>query len=123
MTPHDGAIGVHGERTEGAATKAWIVTADGRLATRQLDNDILHGVTRRTVLAIAGEEGIPFDERPFSVDEAKSAREAFVTSASSFVTPVVLIDATTLGDGKPGPLTRKLQACYGDYIAGLRDSA
>ncbi len=109
--------------TEGAATNAWIVSADGRLVTRQLDQDILHGVTRRTVLAIAGDEGVAFDERPFSVDEAKSAREAFLTSASSFVTPIVLIDDTAIGDGKPGPLTRKLLACYLDYIAGLRDSA
>ncbi len=109
--------------TEGAASNAWIVTAEGRLVTRQLDHDILHGVTRRAVLAIAGEEGVVFDERPFSVDEAKSAQEAFVTSASSFVTPVVQIDATTVTNGKPGPLTRKLLACYRDYIAGLRDSA
>ena len=109
--------------TEGAATNAWIVTTDGRLVTRQLDNDILHGVTRRTVLAIAGEEGVAFEERPFSVDEAKSAREAFVTSASSFVTPVVLIDDTAVADAKPGPLTGKLLACYRDYIAGLRNAA
>lgn len=114
---HDGLI------TEGAASNAWIVTADGHLVTRQLDNDILHGVTRRSVLAIAAEEGIVFDERPFSVAEAKSAREAFLTSASSFVTPVVQIDDTAVADGKPGPLTGKLLECYLDYIAGLRDSA
>lgn len=109
--------------TEGTSSNAWIVTAAGRLVTRHLSSDILHGVTRRTVLAIAMEEGVPFEERAFSVEEAKNAREAFVTSATSFVTPVVRIDDTSVADGQPGPLSRRLLAWYRDYAAGLRETA
>ncbi len=109
--------------TEGTASNAWIVDQDGRLATRQLSHDILHGVTRRSVLAIAEQENVPFEERPFTVSEARSAREAFVTSATSFVTPVVRIDDTAIADGRPGPLTRRLLGWYRDYVAGLRDTA
>ena len=112
-----------GNVTEGTSSNAWIVAGDGKLVTRHLSNDILHGVTRRTILAIAAEEGVAFDERPFTVEEALGAREAFVTSATSFVTPVVDIDGKSVGDGKPGPLTRRLLAWYRDYMAGLRDSA
>lgn len=112
-----------GNVTEGTSSNFWIVTQDGRLVTRHLSNDILHGVTRRTVLAIAAEEDIDFEERAISVEEALSAREAFVTSASSFVTPVVNIDAKLIGDGKPGPLSRRLLGWYRDYAAGLRKTA
>lgn len=108
--------------TEGTSSNAWIVTAGGRLVTRHLSNDILHGITRRTVLAIALEEGVAFEERPFSVDEAKRAREAFVTSATSFVTPVVRIDDVPVADGKPGVLSARLLAWYQDYAAGLRQT-
>ncbi|MCK5273196.1 MAG: D-amino acid aminotransferase, partial [Alphaproteobacteria bacterium] len=75
------------------------------------------------ILAIATEEGVAFEERPFTVEEALGAHEAFVTSATSFVTPVVEIDGGRVGGGKPGPLTRRLLAWYRDYVAGLRDSA
>jgi len=109
--------------TEGTSSNAWIVTADGKLVTRQLSNDILHGVTRRTILAIAMEENVTFEERPFTVAEALEAGEAFVTSATSFVTPVVRIDGNPVGEGKPGPLTRRLLAWYRDYIAGTRGAA
>ena len=109
-----------GNVTEGTSSNAWIVTPDGRLVTRHLSNDILHGVTRRTILAIALEEGVTFEERPFSVEEALGSNEAFVTSATSFVTPVVRIDGKPIGDGKPGQLTRRLLAWYRDYIAGMR---
>ncbi len=108
--------------TEGTSSNAWIVTADGRLVTRHLGSEILHGVTRRTILAIAAEECIALDERPFGVDEAKAAAEAFVTSATSFVTPVVRIDEAVIGDGIPGPLSRRLLAWYRDYATGLRDT-
>ena len=110
-----------GSVTEGTSSNAWIVTAAGRLVTRHLGSEILHGVTRRTIVAIAAEEGIALDERPFCVDEAKSAAEAFVTSATSFVTPVVRIDDAVIGDGTPGPLSRRLLAWYRDYATGLRD--
>lgn len=109
--------------TEGTSSNAWIVTPGGRLVTRHLSSDILHGVTRRTILAIAMEEGVPFEERAFSVDEAKQAKEAFVTSATSFVTPVVRIDDAAVADGRPGALTRRLLAWYHDYAAGLREMA
>jgi len=112
-----------GNVTEGTSSNAWIVARDGKLVTRHLSNDILHGVTRRTILAIAAEEGVAFEERPFTVQEAVGAREAFVTSATSFVTPVVEIDGGRVGGGKPGPLTRRLLSWYRDYTAGLRDSA
>ncbi len=108
--------------TEGTSSNAWIVTDDRRVVTRQLGTEILHGVTRRTILAIAAKEGIELDERPFSVEEAKNAVEAFVTSATSFVTPVVQIDDTVLGDGTPGPLSRRLLGWYRDYMRGLRES-
>jgi D-alanine transaminase len=112
-----------GNITEGTSSNAWIVGADGKLVTRHLSNDILHGVTRRTVLAIAAEEGVAFEERPFAVKEALAAREAFVTSATSFVTPVVEIDGRKVGDGKPGPLSRRLLDWYRDYAAGARGRA
>ena len=116
-------VDAEGKVTEGTSSNAWIVTNDGMLVTRQLSNDILHGVTRRTILAIAMEEGIAFEERPFTVPEAQGAREAFVTSATSFVTPVVEIDGRRIGDGKPGLLSQRLLSWYRDYMAGLRDSA
>lgn len=112
-----------GNVTEGTSSNAWIVTRGGRLVTRHLSSDILHGVTRRTILAIAMEEGIAFEERPFTVEEALDAGEAFVTSATSFVTPVVSIDGKPIGEGKPGPLTRRLLAWYRDYVAGTRKMA
>jgi D-alanine transaminase len=112
-----------GNVTEGTSSNAWIVDQDGMLVTRNLSNDILHGVTRRTVLAIASEEGVKFEERQFTVAEALAANEAFVTSATSFVTPVIRIDGKPVGDGLPGPLTKRLLAWYRDYVAGLRDSA
>jgi D-alanine transaminase len=112
-----------GNVTEGTSSNAWIVARDGKLVTRHLSNDILHGVTRRTILAIATEEGVAFEERPFTLEEALEAREAFVTSATSFVTPVVEVDGGRIGDGKPGPLTRRLLGWYRDHMAGLRDSA
>ena len=115
-------VDADGSVTEGTSSNAWIVTADGRLVTRHLGNEILHGVTRRTILAIAAEEGVKLEERPFDVAEACAAAEAFVTSATSFVTPVVRIDDTVVGDGSPGPLTRRLLAWYRDYAAGQRDA-
>ena len=109
--------------TEGTSSNAWIVTADDRLLTRPASHAILNGITRLTILRIAAEEGVIFEECAFTVAEARAAREAFVSSATSFVTPVVQIDDTTIGNGKPGSLSRKLQAAYMDYAKGLRDGA
>ncbi len=103
--------------TEGCSSNAWIVTADGRLVTRQADNLILNGITRLSILRLAAEEGISFEERPFSVDDAHAAREAFITSASTFVLPVTRIDDRPVADGMPGPLTGRLRQFYLDYAA------
>lgn len=98
--------------TEGSSTNAWIVDADGRLRTRDVQANILRGVTRTKLLQIIAEEGLELDERPFSVDEAKAARELFVTAASTFVMPLVSLDGTKIGDGRPGPIAERLRAVY-----------
>ena len=98
--------------TEGTSNNAWIVTAEGALVTRNLSNAILHGITRAAVMALAADAQIRVEERPFTVAEAHDAAEAFITAASAFVTPVVEIDGKALGDGTPGPLTRRLRELY-----------
>lgn len=98
--------------TEGTSNNAYIVTASGTIVTRNLSNSILHGITRASVLKLAAEAQMKIEERPFTIAEAKSAREAFMTAASSFVTPVVEIDGIELGDGAPGPLSRRLREIY-----------
>lgn len=98
--------------TEGSSTNAWIVTADGKLVTRPADNAILHGITRATLIEIARSLGHAFEERAFSVEEAQSAREAFMTSATSFVTPIVQIDDRPVGNGAPGSVALALRQAY-----------
>jgi D-alanine transaminase len=98
--------------TEGASTNAWIVTPEGELITRQTDNGILAGITRHTLKALASSMQLKFVERPFTLAEAKKAREAFITSATSFVTPVVKIDGEAVGDGKVGATARRLREEY-----------
>jgi D-alanine transaminase len=105
-----------GNVTEGTSTNAWIVTGRGELVTRRADSTILNGVTRLAILDIVARQGLTFVERPFSLAEAKEAREAFLTSTTSFVLPVVLIDGEPVGDGRPGELTRKLRAAYAGQI-------
>ena len=95
--------------TEGASSNAWIVRADGFVLTRPLDQSILGGVTRATLLDVLKAQGVPVEERPFTIAEAQRAREAFVTSASATVMPVVRIDGVNVGDGKPGALTLRLR--------------
>ncbi len=95
--------------TEGAASNAWIVTKEGTLVTRPAEHGILRGVTRTTLFDLARREGLAIAERPFTVEEAKAAREAFVTAATTLVMPVVRIDGTTIGDGKPGSLVVALR--------------
>ena len=109
--------------TEGTSSNAWIVTHDDKLVTRPAGPEILRGITRQTLLRIASEAGLTFEERAFSVEEAKAARETFLSSATSFVTPVVTIDDVTIYDGTPGPLSRRLQSWYLAYCAGLKNSA
>ncbi|MEZ0214613.1 MAG: D-amino-acid transaminase [Xanthobacteraceae bacterium] len=98
--------------TEGASTNAWIVTPDGSLVTRPAISGILRGITRTVVLDIAAGQGLRIEERAFSVAEAKVAREAFMTAATTVVMPVVRIDGSPVGDGRPGPVTLALRARF-----------
>lgn len=97
--------------TEGTSNNAYIVK-DGAIVTRQLGNEILHGITRATVLRFAREAQMRVEERPFTLDEAKAADEAFITSASTFVMPVVEVDGAAIGDGVPGPIALRLREIY-----------
>ncbi|HZK99131.1 MAG TPA: D-amino-acid transaminase [Caulobacteraceae bacterium] len=98
--------------TEGAASNAWIVDAGGALRTRDIQANILRGVTRRSVLEVIGELGLTLEERPFTAAEARGAREAFITGAGSLVMPVVRVDGVALGGGGPGPVAKRLRALY-----------
>ncbi|MGX0974424.1 D-alanine transaminase [Roseovarius sp. MBR-51] len=102
-----------GHVTEGTSNNAYIVKGN-RIITRQLSNDILHGITRAAVLRFAREAQMEVEERAFTIDEAKDADEAFVTSASAFVMPVVEIDGVALGDGTPGRMAVRLREIYLD---------
>lgn len=106
-----------GTVTEGSSSNAWIVTQDGVLVTRPPSQKILNGITRLSLLRLAGERGIPVEERSFTVEEALAAREAFVSSAGTFALPVTRIDGKPVGEGRPGPVTRALRQAYLDYVA------
>jgi D-alanine transaminase len=99
----------NGQVTEGSSTNAWIVTRDGRLVTRPADNGILRGITRTVLLDVIASHGVALDERPFTVEEAHAAREAFVTSATQIVMPVVSIDGRPVGNGAPGLIATALR--------------
>jgi len=98
--------------TEGAASNAWIVDAEGLLRTRGIQSNILRGVTRRTILDIAQAIGLHVDERPFTVDEVRSAKEAFITGAGALLLPVVTVDGAAIGDGLPGAVAKRLRHLY-----------
>lgn len=98
--------------TEGASSNAWIIDADGVLRTRDTNANILRGVTRYTLLDVIRESGLTVSEKPFTIAEAQSAKEAFITGAGSLVTSIVQVDGVTLGDGKPGPVAKRLRALY-----------
>jgi len=98
--------------TEGASTNAWIIDADGSLRTRDTNANILRGITRKTLIDLAAEAGIAVSQRPFTVDEAKNAKEAFITAASTLVMPVTAIDGHKVADGKPGPVGMRLRVLY-----------
>lgn len=106
-----------GNVTEGTSSNAWIVTSQDEIVTRQADQGILNGVTRLGILKVAGDAGLKLIERPFSVAEAKAAREAFLTSTTNFIVPVVRIDDVKVGEGRPGKLAERLCALYADYAA------
>jgi D-alanine transaminase len=102
----DGAV------TEGSSSTAFVITGDRTLVTRPLSTALLPGITRASVLKLAAEADLKIEERLITVAEAHGAAEAFYTSASSFVMPVIEIDGHRIGDGRPGPLTRRLRELY-----------
>lgn len=102
----------NGYITEGSSSNAYIVLADGTVVTRPLSHDILHGITRKALVALAERHGIVIEERLFTPEEASHAVEAFISSATTFVWPVVSIDGKAVGDGKPGPVALKLRDIY-----------
>jgi D-alanine transaminase len=104
-----------GQVTEGTSNNAYIVKGN-TIVTRHLGTEILHGITRAAVLRFAREAQMSVEERPFTIDEAKGADEAFITSASAFVMPVVEIDGTAVGDGTPGPVATRLREIYLDEM-------
>ncbi|WP_432455083.1 MULTISPECIES: D-amino-acid transaminase [unclassified Agarivorans] len=98
--------------TEGSSNNAYIVTEQGKIITRPLSNDILHGITRASLLQLAEDAQLEVEERNFTIEEAYAAKEAFVSSATTFVWPVIEIDGKAIGDGKPGPIAQKLREIY-----------
>ena len=110
--------------TEGAATSFWIVDAEGRLCTHALDQHILPGCTRGALLTLLGENGIELVQRRFPAAELADAREAFITSATSFIRPITKIDGRPVADGTVGPVTRRLFALFAEHVKGaVRNAA
>lgn len=112
-----------GQITEGGSSTAFIITKDGRIVTRPLSHAVLPGITRQSVMRLAEEAQLRVEERLFSKDEALDAAEAFLTSATMLVMPVVTIDGQPVGDGRPGPLVRRLRSLYFDMAAGPKVAA
>ena len=113
-----------GMLTEGASTTVWVVDAEGRLRTRHLDHSVLPGCTRGALIAELQAEGIAFEERAVSEAELRDAREAFITSATSFVRPITRLDDAPVGDGTVGPVTRRLFEIFARHVTGgLRNAA
>jgi D-alanine transaminase len=104
-----------GKVTEGGSSSAFILTQDDVIVTRQNGNEILPGCTRKAVVKLAEERQLRVEERPFSIDEALKAKEAFITSASAFVQAVVSIDGKQVANGKPGPMANRLREIYIDF--------
>jgi D-alanine transaminase len=98
--------------TEGGSSNAWIVDGDGILRTRDTNANILRGVTRLSLIDLIREAGLKVEERPFTPEEARGAREAFITGAGTLVLPVVSVDGKPVGDGKPGPVAARLRRLY-----------
>jgi len=109
--------------TEGAATSFWIVDEAGTIRTRPLSDAILPGCTRAALMAELKEAGIAFEERAFSMEELRRAREAFITSATSFVKPITKIDGAPVGDGQVGPVVRKLFDIFARHVKGAMRNA
>ncbi len=113
-------VDAEGEVTEASRSNAWIVTQDGTLVTRYLDRHILPGITRKTLYDVAVDQGYRIEERAFTVEEAKTAREAFMTSASSMVVPVTRIDDVIIGNGQPGSISLTLRRLYQEAVGAAR---
>ena len=109
--------------TEGAATSFWIVDASGTIRTRPLSDAILPGCTRAALMAELRDAGIAFEEREFSMEELRRAREAFITSATSFVKPITKVDGMPVGDGEVGPVVRKLFDIFARHVKGAMRNA
>lgn len=109
--------------TEGTSSNAWIVTKDNKVITRAATQSILNGITRISLIKVIEANGYSFEERPFSIDEAKAAQEAFMTSSTSLVLPITQIDEDTIGNGHAGILTGKLRAHYIEYMESLRTAS
>ena len=105
---------------EGAATNAWIITQDGTLVTRPAEHGILRGVTRTTLFEVAEKLGLRIEEREFSVEEAKRARESFISAATTLVMPVVAIDGVPVANGAPGSLSLSLRQAFFDVAEKIR---
>lgn len=108
-------VDARGYVTEGSSSNAWIVTRDGAVVTRQADHGILKGITRTVVIDTIAAHGLKLEERPFTLQEAQEAREAFVTSASQIVLPVVKIDGRPIGNGAPGLIASALRRDFHRY--------
>jgi D-alanine transaminase len=108
-------VGPDGFVTEGSSSNAWILTGDNVLVTHQADSSILHGITGNSIERLAAEQGVKVERRPFTVAEALAAREAFLTSATTFCIPITQIDGKPIANGHPGEMSRTLRRAYFDY--------
>jgi len=116
-------VNEEGYITEGTASNAWIVTQNNQLVTRQTDENILAGVTRKTILKLVEEEGIEIVERPFTVVEAQGAKEAFFTSSTALIKPVTSIDNVSIGNGDSGLMTCSLIDKYFRFMENLTENS
>ena len=113
-------VDADGKVKEGGSSNAWIVTADGVMVTRPADHGILRGITRTTLFDVAKKLGLTIEERGFSIDEAKAAREAFISSATTIAMPVVEIDGAPVANGHPGSVVLSLRAAFFDVAEKLQ---
>jgi D-alanine transaminase len=116
-------VDAEGMVTECASSNLWIVDEAGRLRTRPLGHEILPGCTRAALSELLAEAYVILSETAFSLDELRRAREVFITSATSFVRPVIRVDGTPVGDGRVGPVTRRLFAAFARHVQGALSNA
>jgi D-alanine transaminase len=116
-------VDAEGMVTECASSNLWIVDEAGQLRTRPLGHEILPGCTRAALSELLAEERVTLSETAFSLEELRRAREVFITSATSFVRPVIRVDGTPVEDGKVGPVTRRLFAAFARHVQGPLSNA